>query len=155
MKCSNCGKNDVNFYYESNVNGKITRQQLCSECAQKLGFGNREMFSFPTGRSLFGDMFGEFADFFGGRRRLFDMTMPEMLLPELMSPRFGLPQTVEDRPAEPESPAAPEKADETMDRRRQVNMLRAQMQEAVAAEDFEKAAQLRDRIRAIEGGESK
>lgn len=37
MKCENCGKNEVTFIYQSNVNGQVTEKHLCSECAEKLG----------------------------------------------------------------------------------------------------------------------
>lgn len=157
MKCTNCGKNDVNFYYESNVNGHITRQQLCSECAQKLGFGTDTLWG--ETQSMFDNMLGEFADLFGTRRRLFPfggMSLPTMLMPRLAMPETQTEQhecscggchTAEQAtPAEQTSPDA----DGEMNARRQINMLRAQMYEAVKAEEFEKAAELRDKIRELE-----
>lgn len=156
MKCPNCGKNDVTFYYESNVNGQVTRRQLCAECARELGFGTEELF----GRSLFDDFFGSF---FGSRRAAFPFGG---LLPAMMQLRSAAPQTEQDgkcanaeccaaasapqtETAGPEAAPAPE-ADGEMNRRRQINLLRAQMYEAVHAEEFEKAAQLRDRLRELE-----
>ena len=63
MKCENCGKNEVTFVYQSNVNGQVTEKRLCAECAEKLGYtqrlaaqGQRMM------RGLFGS--GLFEDFF-------------------------------------------------------------------------------------------
>ena len=41
MKCENCGKNEVTFVYQSNINGKITEKHLCSECAEKLGYSQK------------------------------------------------------------------------------------------------------------------
>jgi protein arginine kinase activator len=38
MKCENCGKNEVTFVYQSNLNGQVTEKHLCSECARKLGY---------------------------------------------------------------------------------------------------------------------
>lgn len=35
MKCENCGKNEVTFVYQSNVNGQITEKHLCAECAER------------------------------------------------------------------------------------------------------------------------
>ena len=43
--------------------------------------------------------------------------------------------------------------DEEMKKRREINILREQMQQAVKSEDYEKAAVLRDKIRELEGGE--
>ena len=41
MKCENCGKNEVTFVYQSNINGKVSEKHLCSECAEKLGYSQR------------------------------------------------------------------------------------------------------------------
>ena len=68
MKCENCGKNEVTFVYQSNINGKVTEKHLCSECAEKLGYTqriaahNRSMMQNFFGGSLLGN--GFFDDFF-------------------------------------------------------------------------------------------
>ena len=162
MKCTNCGKNEVNFYYESNINGKVTRQQLCSECAQKLGFGTGSFFN--NAQSVFDNMLSGFSDFFGTRRRSFpgfgSFAMPTMLMPDLLMPGIDVNeqqnstgtntcpncgcQTTQENNA----------SDTEMNKRRQINMLRAQMQDAIASENFEQAAQLRDKIHELEGKES-
>ena len=41
MKCENCGKNEVTFVYQSNINGHVEEKHLCSECAEKLGYTQR------------------------------------------------------------------------------------------------------------------
>ena len=41
MKCENCGKNEVTFVYQSNVNGQVEEKHLCSDCAEKLGYTQR------------------------------------------------------------------------------------------------------------------
>jgi protein arginine kinase activator len=161
MKCTNCGKNEVNFYYESNVNGKITRQQLCSECAQKLGFGTEDFFK--ESREMFNHMLGGFSDFFGTRRRAFPFGgfgLPTMLLPELFLPGTEVREhedgcTCGDCETHQDVKEADNTADGEMNARRQINVLRAEMQNAIHAEEFEKAAELRDQIRALEKGENK
>ena len=40
MKCENCGKNEVNFIYQSSINGRTEERHLCSESAEKLGYTN-------------------------------------------------------------------------------------------------------------------
>ena len=35
MLCNKCGKNEVTFYLEQNINGKITKIALCPECAKE------------------------------------------------------------------------------------------------------------------------
>ena len=41
MKCENCGKNEVTFVYQSNVNGQVEEKHLCAQCAEKLGYAQR------------------------------------------------------------------------------------------------------------------
>ena len=31
MKCDNCGKNEVSFVYQSNINGQREEKRLCQE----------------------------------------------------------------------------------------------------------------------------
>ena len=69
MKCENCGKNEVTFVYQSNINGHVEEKHLCSECAEKLGYtqrinahSQRMMQNFFGRGSLFGSSF--FNDFF-------------------------------------------------------------------------------------------
>ena len=67
MKCEHCGKNEVTFVYQSNINGKVTEKHLCGECAEQLGYTrqiaahNRRMQNFLNdgffGRSLLDDFF--------------------------------------------------------------------------------------------------
>lgn len=155
MKCMNCGKNDVNFYYTSNINGKVTKQQLCSECAEKLGYTQKmgSMFG-GTGRmmnSMFGDRF--FNDFFG--RALspfagFGLEAPRFFsTPWLDSHEEGCSCTG-GTCEESAKPAEKENVDPELNRRREINALRHQMHAAAKAEDFEKAAELRDKLRKLE-----
>ena len=79
MKCEHCGKNEVTFIYRSSVNGNVTEQHLCSECAEKLGYTrslaahNRSMMqSFFGGNSLFNDFFSPMPNLMGRSRWLLD-----------------------------------------------------------------------------------
>ena len=154
MKCENCGKNEVTFIYQSNINGQFTEKHLCSECAEKLGLSRKVMRY--TGGLLPGlfndDPFEEMlpvnsiiAAFRRASRMLedpFDDFFADM-------PALG--------PARQETPGE-EKRDDLVDREeqgrfarmRQMNALRMEMKKAVRQEDFERAAQLRDQIRALE-----
>ena len=62
MKCQNCGKNDANTHLKQNINGNISESYLCSECAEKLGyggiFGNFGSFGNFGNLGLFNGMFG-------------------------------------------------------------------------------------------------
>lgn len=39
MPCQNCGHFAAVYHYESNINGQVTRQHLCAQCA--AGFAGR------------------------------------------------------------------------------------------------------------------
>ncbi len=151
MKCENCGKNEVTFVYQSNINGRVEEKRLCAECAEKLGYTQRlaarsQRMMQGLGGFLSGGILDDF--FSPGLRRgwlledPFDDFFADM-------PALG--------PARRET-AKEERRDDLVDREeqsrfarmRQVNALRLEMQEAVRREDFERAAQLRDQIHALE-----
>ena len=135
MKCENCGKNEVTFVYQSNINGQVTEKHLCAECAEKLGYtqkiaahSQRMMQNF-FGNSLFGSSF--FDDFF--------TDMPALC-------------------AVPAQQAAEQKTDDLVGKEeqsrfaymRRLNALKMEMKKAVHQENFERAAELRDQIHALE-----
>ena len=154
MKCENCGKNEVTFVYQSNINGKVTEKHLCAECAEKLGYtqkiaahSQRMMQNF-FGNSIFGNSF--FDDFFSP-------------VPSLMGRMLEDPfdDFFADMPALGAAPAKQEeqkKEDDLVDREeqgrfaylRQMNALKMEMKKAVHQENFERAAELRDEIHKLE-----
>jgi len=149
MKCQKCGKNETNFHYSSNYNGSVTETHLCSECAAESGYDIGQMFDMElTGiiESLFtpGSSIGGFIPM------AIPMISSNAMLPFTRTPRRGMigqnenctcgcGQNVLKNPDV--------KVDEHMSLRRELN---AQMRAAVAAEEFEKAAELRDKLRALE-----
>ena len=40
MLCQSCGKRPANTHIKTIINGELTEHSLCSECAQKMGYGN-------------------------------------------------------------------------------------------------------------------
>ena len=156
MKCENCGKNEVTFVYRSNINGHVTEKHLCSECAEKEGYAKQMRFS---GRSLMQDFFND--DFFG--RPLFGdvFTSHRSLLGRMLENPFD--DFFAEMPALQVGPACQEGVQEAkqedlvskeeksrFSRIRKLNALRMEMKRAVREENFERAAQLRDEIRALE-----
>lgn len=164
MKCENCGNEEVNFHFTSNINGNTTEKHLCAECAGKLGYTDANA---AREEQSFEDVFTEL---FGGRpsRRLFGGY--GMIIPTFVIPTVGLIITEEQgsrqKSAVQNESASHQQADEQqnvipaelvaeideeMKRRREINVLREQMNAAVRTEDFEKAAALRDSIKSLEG----
>lgn len=154
MKCMNCGKNDVNFYYTSNINGKVTKQQLCTECAEKLGymqkagslFSGRDMSFGGMLDRLFDRSFSPFANFGLGARDF-------MSLPWFEEPTAEAQCKCDGGCCGEKNQTVNEEADAELSRRREINALRYQMRTAAENEDFEKAAELRDRIKKLESEE--
>ena len=148
MKCQNCGKNEVNFHYSSNVNGCVTETHLCSECAAKTGYGLESMFDT---KSILNGLFA-----FSMNHTLRPM-LGFSIAPEYIAwPQMGLTEKecacggACGVPVQ-ENPNA--EIDGEMQKRREVNVIREQMRLAAEREDFEKAAQLRDQIRQLEAGQ--
>lgn len=153
MKCENCGKNEVTFVYQSNINGHVEEKRLCAECAEKLGYTQR--LAAQSQRMMRGlDSF-----FSGGVLDDFFSPMPSLLGRRGWLLEDPFDDLFADMPAlGPARQETGEKRDGLVDREeqsrfartRQVNALRLEMQQAVQQEDFERAAQLRDQIHALE-----
>ena len=151
MKCQNCGKNEINFHYSSNVNGCVTETHLCSECAAKSGYDFERIFG---ANSFFRDAFP-----FSARNAflpisIFGLGMPTPYAP---LPQAGLPSNdcaCGEACGAPVPETTTEEVDAEMQKRREINILREQMRLAAEKEDFEKAAELRDKIKQMEANEN-
>lgn len=153
MKCENCGKNEVTFVYQSNVNGHVTEKHLCADCAEKLGYTQKlAAHSQKLMRNFFGG--GLFDDFFSpypsllsrGLRMLedpFDDFFADM-------PALGAPAEQAQEPQKTQDTLLEQEERNQVSKTRQLNALRMEMQKAVQEENFERAAQLRDQIHALE-----
>ena len=143
MKCQHCGMNDATFYYRSNVNGRVTEQHLCADCAAKLGYSDSLR---PAG--FFDD------DFFTRPFRMFEPLLGGLgsrLLTEFPEP-VDVTEQARTAVAEQEKPN-PGLVDgaeqERLQKERQRNALRNQMQTAIETENFEEAARLRDELKKL------
>ncbi|NLH01611.1 MAG: hypothetical protein GX488_06910 [Clostridiales bacterium] len=156
MKCEKCG-NEAVFHYQSNINGEKSEYHLCANCARAEGFG--EMLDFRP-RSMFDnfwrDPFGGFMDgFFGSPfspltdgffgRRLF---APTLTLPSV-NISVGWPEKTTECECG-RSHNIPEDAGDEFRKKRELHALKHQLKAAIKAEEFEKAAELRDKIRELE-----
>lgn len=164
MKCDKC-ENQAVLHYTSEVNGEKSEFHLCPDCAKAEGFG--EMLNFKPGsmfdgfftrpaglmESFFGSPFGMLSDgFFGGRRMAPALVMPRIMI------QVGGEKTAEAEAAQAETTETaeektdniPEDAGEEIRGKMELIKLRQEMKSAVEAEEFEKAAELRDKIRQLE-----
>ena len=152
MMCQNCGRNNANVMYKSVVNGNRTELYLCDKCANKMNIG----MNFDFGVN---DIFSSFFDDFGGLKML---TMPNLMGREnFMLPGFAYGYEAEDsldeldgileknrqkRNAKKEVEAKETKVKEVSE----VDKLKAELNECIKNEEYEKAAVRRDKIKNLE-----
>ncbi|NLU24274.1 MAG: hypothetical protein GXW99_06080 [Clostridiales bacterium] len=149
MKCERCGRREATFYYKSNINGQVREVHLCPQCAQEMGYDGGLM-SAVSGRSFFdSDFFGDslFENFFRpvlngfGSRLLTEFPAPTVEVAE----EPGQPDVSEKAGRNLLSQAESEKLRQECRR----NALTTQLENAVAAENYEEAARLRDQLRQL------
>lgn len=154
MKCGKCNDKDAVFHFSSDINGEKTEKHLCAECAEAEGYG--EYFKTRSMRLMedfFRDPFADMFNGFFGRNSLFGNLERSFFAPMLTMPRLGLrTERAEkaEKTAEKTDEKIPETADKELVARRELAALKHSLQEAVKAEDFEKAIVLRDKIRVME-----
>lgn len=158
MKCEKCNEKEATFYYSCNINGEKTERHLCADCARAEGFGSAMDYSPMAG---FGSVFdGLFEDFFSPRRVLlspFDMLgrpMRRMMTAALPQINIVIGQPEPDRAVSETEQKIPADAGEAVKARREIDALKHQLQEAVKAENYEKAIELRDQLKALEKQEN-
>lgn len=165
MMCERCGKNPANTYLKQVINGNVREMHLCESCAQELGYGVLSaMNPFNMGIS--------FNNFLGG---LFSQAIPQTAESTKTCPACGT--SFEDFMQNAQAGCAdcygafyeellpsiqrihgktrhvgkiPHSASKSLRLNRELTGLRQQLNTAVEAQEYEKAAKLRDRIREIE-----
>lgn len=162
MMCDNCGKNPATTHLKTVVNGVVYENHLCSYCAANQGYGNIGKLSLTN---MLASMFGEsissgkpiskrceccgasFSDIAqSGRVGCSECynTFRQELMPSL-NRLHGKAVHIGNAPYE-------QKPEETVQDK--IKKLKAQLSDAIKAEEFENAAKLRDEIRALEGEEN-
>ncbi len=167
MLCQNCSKHEATTHIKSVVNGEYTQLHLCTECANKLGYG--DVFS---GFGLdFADLFGNFfsrpKSMTSGRtERCASCGMSfeeivksgkigcadcyekfyDMLLPSIQRIHGKTQHNGKKVNAVNENRIKKEKTKEEI-----IEELKKEMQAAIDEQNFERAAEIRDKIKATEG----
>ena len=160
MKCEKCGKNEATFHYQSIINGDREEYHLCEDCAKEEGFTDMMDFrqhAMATFDNMMRQPFGSLLQSFWNEP--FGM-LGESMFGKNFWPSLEAPKTAEkelpnnEAKAETVTPEPvkdiPNDAGETFRKKRELYALKHQMREAVRNEEFEKAAELRDKIHAIE-----
>ncbi|MCD8237742.1 MAG: UvrB/UvrC motif-containing protein [Clostridiales bacterium] len=181
MLCQKCNHNNATVHYEQNINGKVTKLDLCPECAKEMNIG---MPQFSTGFSSlldgFGSLFGEMpsiSSFFDTPSQIASTSCTgcNTSLGELNNSSFlGCPdcysafeslientlgrcqKDIRHTGKRPNRLGGRSKTEENTGAAdsgkpmTEVEKLRAELKEAVKAENYEKAAELRDKIKELE-----
>lgn len=168
MLCEKCKKNEATVFYEENINGTSRSYSLCSECAAEMKKSGElsGIFSFPT-LNAFQDQL------FGGLFGLTGASVKERKSCPLCSSTFsdfqkngktGCPECYKTFSEELKSTIhsihgnvkhigrAPSKFRKNREKENELKALKTQLKEAIASENFELAAALRDKIRATQDG---
>lgn len=169
MLCQNCGKNEATTHIKQIVNGDMAETHLCSECATHLGY--TDVFS-GFGMNLSGFFSGLLSDMLPSNRLgnvkrcekcgcSFDdivrdgkvgcaecyNTFYDKLQPTIQRIHGKIRYS-----GKVSRNTAEHKHIETTEEK--IEKLKLQMSDAVAKEEFEDAAKIRDEIRALEGGQN-
>ncbi|WPP40918.1 UvrB/UvrC motif-containing protein [Paenibacillus hunanensis] len=167
MICQECQQRPATLHFTKIVNGEKTEFHICEHCAREKG----ELIPGTSGGFSIHNLLSGLMDFDAGNKAKVAGTPAQQLqCPECGMTyaqfrklgRFGCSSCYQtfDRQLDPmlkrvhgstaHSGKLPARAGEQIKVRRQVNELRQQMQQRIAEEEFEQAAQLRDQIRELD-----
>ncbi len=172
MLCQKCKKNNATIHYRENINGKVTEYSLCADCAAELERDGVIKFENPFSNFMRDDIF-DFASvlpsFFtslnhalgsGETKRcpVCGSTFNDIA----RTGHIGCPQCYETFADELAATVnqlhgtskpqgrIPKRFGEKQNREAEINSLKEEQKKAIEAQEFEKAAELRDKIKALE-----
>lgn len=172
MLCQKCKKNNATIHYRENINGKVTEYSLCADCAAELERDGVIKFENPFSDFMRDGIF-DFASvlpsFFtslnhalgsGETKRcpVCGSTFSDIA----RTGHIGCPQCYETFADELAATVnqlhgtskpqgrIPKRFGEKQNREAEINALKEEQKKAIEAQEFEKAAELRDKIKALE-----
>ncbi len=167
MKCQKCGANNANTHVKTIINGEFKEYDLCSDCAKKMGYTN-----------VFSDMEDEFSSFLGSffgnvlpartqatRCEFCGTTYPEIaktghvgcakcydVFADELYPSIrrihGNTTHCGKNSKRAENAKVKKPAEQTKEDK--IKTLKAELDKAVKEQNFERAAELRDKIKETE-----
>ncbi len=159
MLCQNCGKRPATTFLKKTVNGETSEWHLCAECAAKQGIGSMfggfdlgnfwgSLFAEPSARAVAdtvrcegcGHSFREIVD--SGKAGCPECytTFYDQLLPSIQRIHGKTRHTGK----------VPSSGGEEIKKENEIERLRRELSECIAEQQYEKCAELRDRIQALE-----
>ncbi len=169
MLCQNCGKNEATTHIKQVINGDTAQRHLCSECAEHLGYGDVfSGFGFDIS-GLFGNFFGDAVHSLNTPRKVTRCSKCGYSFNDIVRDgRVGCAECYktfynELKPSiqrihgqvhhNGKIASTVEPVTEQESTASEIDELKSKMDEAIKTQNFELAAQLRDRIKELEGGE--
>ena len=159
MMCQKCGKRAATVHYKQIINGAVSEEYLCSECASAHGSGLHfsmeksadELFgNLFSGTSVFSGIGGAVCSLCGSTARDISVSGKvgcakcyEIFRNDLKKRVTRIHGNVH------HVGRAPGKHRETMERHAHLEALRAEQHKAIEDQKFELAAELRDKINAL------
>lgn len=181
MLCERCKKNEANYYYRENVNGVEKTFHLCGDCVKELekageikGFSKESLYDGFLGgndlNALFASLFAPSAKRGQGAKAIPERTKCSLcgaVFDDLVREgKAGCPKCYEIFSDEFEESIRrihgrsshtgrePAKFREKNEAKRKITTLEGELKEAIAAENYERAAELRDEIKALRAAET-
>jgi len=163
MLCQSCGKNGAAFHYKTNINGVVSELHLCADCASRINNGpvNVNIFNLNNSNylsSVMSDFMGSAEQTNTGRCPLCGATardisrtgkvgcarcyatFSDMLMPFIKRIHGNTRHNGK----------CPASAGIELQQKRRLEKLKIELARAVEAQNYEHAAELRDRIRELE-----
>ena len=162
MLCDECKSNQASVHLVTIVNGEKKERNLCAQCAHKLGADSFSPFSWSD---MFPGSFASFAKPREARCPQCGTTLSEFERTGLLGcaecyqslrddimPVIGRVQTRAQHAGRSPQNFQPAKLTEPSEKTMtEEEKLQSELQKAIAAEEYEKAATLRDQLRALKG----
>lgn len=168
MLCQSCQKKQANTHIKTIVNGELTEMMLCPDCAAKMGYGNVFSHMFDIGSLMSGFMGEPTTAALATEQRCPDcgITFSEIsksgrvgcakcyevfydrLLPSIKRIHGNTMHTGK-KLRKPELQSGESVQSVEPSKNSELESLEKEMQTAVSNQEFEKAAQLRDKINEI------
>lgn len=167
MLCERCHERTASVHVTKIINGEKTGYHLCEQCAKEQGeifnplvSGNAFDFNKLLSGLLNMESSPGYAPVMTGNLRCSTCGMTYNQFTQVG--RFGCPDCYDNFSARLEpllrriqssnthTGKVPQKSDDKIQQRRRLDTLRKELQQAVMSEQFERAAKLRDEIRALE-----
>ncbi len=171
MICERCKKKEATVFYEENINGATRSYSLCSECAAELNKSGdlSGLFAFGGASSLHDQLFGGLFGLSQAPQKLRKICpLCQSTLADFQKDgKTGCPECYSTFGEElratirsihgnvKHTGRSPAKFRKSREKQNELKELKEALAKAIASESFELAAELRDKIRAVESKEER